>query len=131
MTEEMIELSRCAACQTWFLPTDGPCPHCGSAEKLLVRAPGLGTVLSSTELMHPSSGWASPHRLALVELPQAVRLLAVVDGDLPREGSLVTIRYEGEVYRVRLESGASGRRERGEGESPRAGASEPPFEPPR
>ncbi len=126
-----VELSVCSSCQTRYLPTDGPCPRCGSDQFSPYHDPGLGTVLSSTELVHPAAGWESPHRLALVELPQSVRLLAVVDGSLPSAGSLVAVSRDGELYRARPEPVSPKRSERGEGESPRVGRPDASFEPPR
>ena len=100
---DTIELSRCRACPARFLPSDGPCPRCGSAESQLYLSPALGRVLAATELVHPAAGWESPHRLALVELPEAVRLLAIVDGELPSVDAVVSVRRDGDVYRARGE----------------------------
>jgi uncharacterized OB-fold protein len=102
---DTIELSRCGACQTRFLPTDGACPKCGSNDVQPYTAPALGTVLAATELTAPAEGWASPHRLALVELPENVRLIAVVEGSLPAPGIVVSFRKEGDIYRARAEPG--------------------------
>ena len=105
MTDEPppLELSRCEACRSRFLPTDGACPRCGSTDVRPYSAPALGTVLAATELTAPAEGWHAPHRLALVEVPEAVRLLAIVDGPLPARGALVAVRRDGEVYRARTE----------------------------
>lgn len=100
-----IELARCGACRAQFLPTDGPCPRCGSTDAHLYTASARGTVLAATELVHPAAGWESPHLLAFVELPGPVRLLAIVDGELPALGATVAIRREGELYRARLLEG--------------------------
>ena len=100
---DTVELSRCRSCPARFLPTDGPCPRCGSTETQLYLSPSLGRVLAATELVHPAAGWESPHRLALVELPEAVRLLAIVDGPLPSVDTVVSVRRDGEVYRARSE----------------------------
>jgi uncharacterized OB-fold protein len=100
---ETIELSRCRACQARFLPSDGPCPRCGSADSELYLSSALGRVLAATELVHPAAGWEGPHRLALVELPDAVRLLAIVEGGLPSVDAIVAVRRDGEVYRARGE----------------------------
>jgi uncharacterized OB-fold protein len=102
-TTETIELSRCETCSGRFLPTDGACPRCGATNVRSYDAPALGTVLAATELTSPAEGWPSPHRLALVEMPEAVRLLAIVDGSLPATGTIVSVRREGEVYRARTE----------------------------
>ncbi|MGA8543187.1 MAG: zinc ribbon domain-containing protein [Thermoplasmata archaeon] len=100
---ETLELSRCEMCRARFLPTDGACPKCGSTDIRSYGAPPLGTVLAATELSAPAEGWHSPHRLALVEMPETVRLLAIVEGPLPTRGTVVTVRREGEVYRARSE----------------------------
>jgi uncharacterized OB-fold protein len=102
-TSDTIELSCCRLCAARFLPSDGPCPRCGSTESQLYLSPALGRVLAATELVHPAAGWESPHRLALVELPEAVRLLAIVDGPLPSVNAVVAVRRDGEVYRARGE----------------------------
>lgn len=105
MTEngEALELSRCESCGARFLPTDGACPRCGSTHIQSYSSPALGTVLAATEMTSPAEGWHAPHRLALVEMPEAVRLFAIVDGALPTPGALVAVRREGEVYRARTE----------------------------
>ncbi len=126
---ETLEISRCASCQARFLPTDAPCPRCGSTEREPYAVAAGGTVLASTELVHPAAGWESPHRLALVEVAEEVRLLAIVDGELPAVGSAVRVRLDGDIYRARAEDAPGP--ERGEGESPRTGAPGASFEPPR
>lgn len=126
-----LELSRCGSCQARFLPTDGPCPKCGSSEKSSYRAPPIGKVLAATELLHPSAGWESPHRLALVEMSESVRLLAIVDGPLPSAGAVVMVHQDGEVYRAKTEPTPDPGPGRGEGDSPKVGASRASFEPPR
>jgi uncharacterized OB-fold protein len=98
-----LELSRCASCQARFLPGDGSCPRCGSTDCSVYTAAALGKVLASTELHYPASGWHSPHRLALVEVADAVRILAIVEGALPSPGTLVEVRSDGPVYRARAE----------------------------
>ncbi len=128
--EPELELLRCGSCQTRYLPTDGPCPHCGSIDRSSYRVPPIGTVLSATELVNPATGWPSPHRLAFVELADSVRALVIVEGALPARGDIVTVRREGETFRARAEP-AVPEPERGEGESPRAGVADPSFEPPR
>ncbi len=124
-----IELSRCEACLARFVPTDGPCPRCGSTRVGPLSVPGVGKVLAATELLVTPPGVRSPNRLALVEVADAVRLLAVVEGPLPGRGALVSVARVGEVYRARAELPPPA--ERGEGESPRARTSGPSFEPPR
>ena len=103
--EATIELSRCEGCSARFLPTDASCPRCGSTDVRPYSSPVLGTVLAATEVTSPAEGWHAPHRLALVEMPESVRLLAIVDGPLPAVGDLVSVRRENEVYRASTEPG--------------------------
>ena len=134
MTDRPAELvlSRCEACHARFLPNDGPCPRCGSTEVKAFVAPPLGVVLAATEVTSPAEGWKSPHRLALVEMPQSVRLLAIVEGPVPAPGDVVSVRRDGDIYRARTEPGSARPAERGEGESPNSGGTRPgSFEPPR
>ena len=98
-----LELSRCATCRTRFLPTDGACPRCGSTDVEGYSSPALGAVLAATELTSPAEGWTSPHRLALVELPESVRLIAIVEGPLPAPGTVVSVRKDAGVYRAQSE----------------------------
>jgi len=103
VSEPRVELSRCEACRARFVPTDGPCPRCGSTDVHPYEADPLGTVLASTEMTNPPPGWPAPHRIALVELPESVRLLAVVDGPPPAPATVVSVRRDGAVYRARSE----------------------------
>jgi uncharacterized OB-fold protein len=96
-----LELTRCGSCHARFLPTDGPCPRCGSSDCAPYSASPMGRVLAATELHYPASGWHAPHRLALIELADAVRVLAIVDGPLPAPGDLVEVRRDGDVHRAR------------------------------
>jgi uncharacterized OB-fold protein len=129
---EPLTLARCAACHARFLPTDGPCPRCGATDVAPYSSPPLGVVLAATEVTTPAEGWKPPHRLAIVEMPQSVRLLAIVDGPVPAAGDVVSVRRDGEVYRARTEPGSVTGAERGEGESPSSGGTRPgSFEPPR
>ena len=98
-----LTLSRCRACHSHYLPTDGPCPKCGSTDFAPYTTEGVGQVLASTELHYPASGWHAPHRLALIEVADSVRLLAIVEGALPVPGDLVEVRLDGPVYRARPE----------------------------
>jgi len=101
-----LSLSRCGACHARFLPNDGPCPRCGSKEVETFLSPPLGVVLAATEVTSPAEGWRPPHRLALVELPQSVRVLAIVEGEVPISGTVVSVRRDGDVYRAKPEPGA-------------------------
>ncbi len=129
--DETITISRCGSCQAHFLPSDGPCPRCGSTDIRAVEVPALGQVLVATELAYPAAGWTAPHVLALIEIAEGVRVLAIVEGPTPARETVVSVRRDGPVYRARSEPAAPPGAERGEGESPRAGATDRSFEPPR
>ena len=101
-----IELVRCDACHTRFLPTDGPCPKCGSRQCVPYSTSAVGKVLVATELQYPSTGWTAPHPLVLVELADGVRVLAISEGLLPAAGALVEVRRDRDVYRARPEPSA-------------------------
>jgi len=103
ISEATLELARCQSCQARFLPADGPCPKCGSFQCTPYSTSAVGKVLAATELHYPAAGWHAPHRLALIEVADSVRLLAIVDGTLPVSGALVEIRREKDVYHARPE----------------------------
>jgi hypothetical protein len=127
-----ILVARCGTCHGRFLPRPGPCPYCGSREVTPEPVPPEGRVLAATELASPMAGGPAVHRLALVELAQSVRILALVDGPLPLIDSVVAIHRDGAVYRVgSIDPSALEGAGRGEGDVPAAGGSRPPFEPPR
>ena len=96
-----IELAKCATCHHRFVPADGVCPRCASREVEPFSAPALATVLASTSVVYPASGWPSPHPLALVELTESVRLLVVASDPPPAVGDLVALeRREGRWHAV-------------------------------
>ena len=100
MAAESLEMSRCASCHAEFLPRPGPCPRCGSLGIEPITLPGQGTVRAATELSSPAAGWSAPHRLALVELGDGIRLLGIVSGPLPTPGTSVRVVRDGPVYRA-------------------------------
>lgn len=100
MTAPELLVSRCPSCTLRYLPRSGPCPKCGSVRVEPLAVPAQGAVLAATELERPTAGWPNPHRIALVELAQAVRVLALVDGRLPEPGEVVTVTRDGEKYRA-------------------------------
>ncbi len=124
-----LELATCATCHLRFLPGGPACPRCASRTLTTVRVPAVGVVLASTEVLYPSEGWAAPHRLALVEVAEAVRLLAVVEGPLPAAGASVGL--EAGTDHLTARTATSSRAGRGEGDSPRRRGSGASFEPPR
>jgi uncharacterized OB-fold protein len=96
-----ILVRRCSNCHSSSLPREGPCPRCGSPDVAPQSISSEGAVLASTELQNPSVGWSSPHRLALVELADSVRVLALVLGPLPEVGSRQRVERDGDRYVVR------------------------------
>ncbi len=99
-----LMLHRCGGCGLLYLPTSGPCPRCASHREIPVEVPATGTVVASTEVASPAEGWPAPHRLALLEVEESVRILAIVEGPLPVTGAKVEVRREGDAYRARVAS---------------------------
>jgi uncharacterized OB-fold protein len=91
-------VSRCGSCTLRYLPRAGPCPRCGATDPRPLSIPPNGIVLAATELSNPAEGWPAPHRIALVELAESVRVLAIVREALPANGSRVVVTHEGETY---------------------------------
>jgi uncharacterized OB-fold protein len=100
MASATLEMSRCASCHAEFLPRPGPCPRCGSLQIEPIALPARGTVRAATELSAPATGWNSPHRLALVEIAEGIRLLCVASGSLPEVGATVRVVRDGAIYRI-------------------------------
>ena len=101
MSAPELLVSRCGSCTLRYLPREGPCPRCGAHQPLPLAIPPYGTTLAATELSSPAPGWAAPHRMALVELAEGVRVLAVIDGPVPGQGDRLFVTHEGERYRAR------------------------------
>jgi len=59
-------------------------------------------VIAATELTSPAEGWPSPHRIALIELAESVRVLAIVDGEMPPNGARVVVVQKDDTYHARL-----------------------------
>ncbi|MCI4362581.1 MAG: hypothetical protein L3J77_05265 [Thermoplasmata archaeon] len=95
-----LVIVRCGHCQGRFLPHPGLCPRCGSSELTRTEIRPEAAVLAATEVLSPSTGWTSPHRLAIVEGAESVRILAIVRGPLPAVGAVVTVRLVGGLYEV-------------------------------
>ncbi|HKV90752.1 MAG TPA: zinc ribbon domain-containing protein [Thermoplasmata archaeon] len=106
MAERPADLlvQRCAHCQGRFLPRPGACPRCGSRELVEDGIPAAGVVLAATELLAPAAGWPAPHRIAIVEAAEQVRVLGVVRGAVPAPGDRLTIRRSGEIYELSAEA---------------------------
>jgi uncharacterized protein len=102
--------SRCAGCAVTVYPADGSCPRCG-AETATVTLSGRGTLWTwtvqryapkSPPYVPPPDGFR-PFAVAYVELPEQVRIAAVLDtADLNsiRIGAPVRIEATGGVPRA-------------------------------
>jgi uncharacterized OB-fold protein len=102
MNPPPLLVSRCDSCTLRYLPRAGPCPKCGATAPLPLSIPPFGIVVAATELTSPSHGWPNPHRIALIELAESVRVLAVWEGEIPASGSGAVVTHEGELYRAQL-----------------------------
>lgn len=100
MPDALLPLSRCTSCHAGFVPRPGPCPRCGSERIDSVELPAHGTVLAMTELSMPVSGWTAPHRLAMVEIAEGIRILCVVRGPMREPGDTVPVARDGAFYRA-------------------------------
>jgi uncharacterized OB-fold protein len=89
----MITVASCPVCSLTFPPGGAICPRCGGP---LTPSPreGNGRVLAATELYAPAAGWASLHRLLLVELEEGGTVLATAHQRLPRPGEVGVVRED-------------------------------------
>ena len=95
-----ILVSRCSSCHGRFLPRRGPCPRCGSTSVSPHEIASVGVVVAAVELTAPAAPWPAPHRLALIELEESVRVLALCTGALPPVGGRVQVERDGDRYSV-------------------------------
>jgi uncharacterized OB-fold protein len=91
-------VSSCTSCHGRFLARDGPCPRCGSSAILPLELPALGVIVAAVELVAPAAPWPSPHRIALIELEDSVRVLALCPGPLPAIGERVEVVRDRDRY---------------------------------
>lgn len=102
-----LRVSRCDSCHSRFLPRPGHCPRCGSDDLHPQEIPPQAVVLAVTESSSPPPGWENPHRLALVEAADAVRLLVVVDA-LPEVGATVFVARVDDHYAANVAERSGG-----------------------
>lgn len=100
MPSASLVVRRCRSCQATFAERSGPCPRCGSRDSEAHDIPPAAVVLAAVESLSPPAGFAAPLRLALVEAADAVRLLAMVDGELPAAGTTLVLRREDGRWRA-------------------------------
>jgi uncharacterized OB-fold protein len=53
-----------------------------------------GRIVAATELTVPPSGFAAPHRIAIIETDRGERTMAIVEGILPPAGTRGTLRTD-------------------------------------
>lgn len=92
VAERALRGSRCAACAVTVHPVDPACPSCGGPAEPVVLST-TGTVWTWTVQRYapksppyvPPEGGFRPFAVGYVELPEGVRILAVLDGVRPED----------------------------------------------
>jgi len=88
---------QCAACDTVRHPAAPMCPQCQSLQWRALAACGQGSVCAWIESRHPTRDDAAPRIVALIDLPEGVRLVSnlrgVALGDI-RDGLPVEVFFE-------------------------------------
>ena len=75
---------RCRACGTVTFPSAAICPQCwarGTTEAVPLQ--GRGTLYSYTVVRHAPAGFTAPYSIGCIDLPENLRILAQLPGDLP------------------------------------------------
>jgi uncharacterized OB-fold protein len=81
-----LRIQQCVSCGRRRHPPGPACPSCGSFDQSFVVAAGEGTIFSYVVHHYPQvPGRQLPFVVALVELPEGVRLLAELVGAVPEE----------------------------------------------
>ncbi|MFG3440276.1 Zn-ribbon domain-containing OB-fold protein [Nonomuraea sp. NPDC047897] len=92
-----LRIQSCADCGRLRHPPGPLCPHCRSADRSYVTAAGEGTVYSYVVHHHPPvPGRRAPFVVAVVELPEGVRIVGNVVGCPPEDvgvGMAVRVTY--------------------------------------
>lgn len=85
--------SRCGDCSTVAFPASVSCQRCGSSDTTEIDLSGTGTVWTATiqrfapkspPYVPPADGFR-PFAVGYVELPEGVKVEALLDGDSPAE----------------------------------------------
>jgi uncharacterized protein len=98
--EGRLLLPQCGACRTFRWPPGPMCPACQSGTTDWVEAAGTGEVYSWVIVHHaayPALADQVPYVIALVELPEGIRILGNVAGCAPddvRAGLSVEVVFE-------------------------------------
>lgn len=81
-----LEAARCTGCGKVLYPPRDVCPECHATTFETVTLPREGTVVASTVVRVPPTGFEAPLPIALVELTGGVRLMVqVADVEDPAE----------------------------------------------
>lgn len=80
---------RCRSCGSLFYPPRSFCRNCLSRSVEEVELSGRGTVLSFTTIRVPPEPWKGrePYQIAVIELPEPLRLTARLEGEGPEIGA--------------------------------------------
>lgn len=106
--EERFLLPTCASCGRARWPPGPMCPHCRSTETRWQETSGGGTVYSWVVATHPvdeALAGQVPYVVALIELPEGVRVVGNVLGCAPEEigaGDRVELFFEDGAEGLRL-----------------------------
>jgi len=77
-------IPQCASCGTFRFPPTSRCPHCHAPDVNWVRSAGNGRIFSWIVVRHPVPadvfGSSVPYVVAIVELPEGVRMAGNVKG---------------------------------------------------
>jgi uncharacterized OB-fold protein len=89
-----LRVQRCEDCGALRHPPGPRCPGCGSQRRGYLVVGGSGTIFSYVVHHHPPvSGRSAPFVVALVELPEGVRMLGELVGVDPADpAALATVR---------------------------------------
>jgi len=80
--QELV-LPRCLSCGRFRWPPGPGCPHCQGRGTTWERSRGLGQVYSwvvARQAMHPAVALQVPYVVALIELPEQVRIVGNIVG---------------------------------------------------
>jgi uncharacterized OB-fold protein len=81
--KQELRIQSCNSCGTLRHPPGPACPSCGALDRGYVVASGDGTVFSYVIHRHPPvPGKKLPLVIALIDLPEGVRMVGEVPGEL-------------------------------------------------
>lgn len=91
--EVSLRGTRCARCAETFFPPRRVCPRCHGADSMgEVTLSRMGRIHAVTHVARPAAVYRGAYMLALVDLPEGVRLLTQVKG--PAEGLVIGAEVE-------------------------------------